>query len=65
MKKKNNNIFSAQYPSGIAFIGAVITGTAVGILQDNAKVFIMLGAGVGFILVGIISALDGNKNLRR
>ncbi len=64
-KKSTNNIFSAQYPSGIAFLGSIVTGVAAGILQDNIRVYVMLGVGIGLILVGVISASSNNKNLRR
>jgi len=63
--KKNNNVFSAQYPSGIAFVGAIIIGIGLGVMKKEMLAFILLGVGVGFVLVAILSLLGKNKFLNR
>lgn len=64
-KKKTNNILSTQYPSGMAFLGAVFVGLAVGILKDNVQPYLLMGCGVGFVLVAIISLSGRNRYLDR
>lgn len=63
--KKTNNVFNTQYPSGIAFIGAILIGLAVGILKNNVRPYLLLGVGVAFVLVALFAAMSRNKNLNR
>lgn len=66
MSKKNNNVFSAQYPSGIAFVGSIIVGLGVGKLTNQMIAYLLLGIGLGFILVAIITyASTRNRFLDR
>ena len=65
MIKKTNNIFSAQYPSGIAFVGSILIGVGLGMLTHKVGAFTLIGIGVGFILVAIISMLSHNRYLSR
>ena len=39
MSKHNYNVFSAQYPSGIAFAGAMLVGVGLGILYNEIEAF--------------------------
>ena len=64
-KKQTNNIFNTQYPSGIAFIGAIIIGLGVGQLKHETGTYSLIGVGVGFILVAIISITSHNNFLDR
>ncbi len=59
--KKNNNIFSAQYPSGIAFVGSILIGLGVGMITHKIPAYVILGLGIGFILVAIITYIS-NRN---
>jgi len=65
MANKSNNVFSSQYPSGIAFVGAILVGVGIGMLRHEVGAFTILGVGVGFILVAILSLLTRNKFLDR
>jgi hypothetical protein len=66
MKKQNNNVFSSQYPSGIAFVGSILVGISIGLLhKEDMGAFSLLGVGVGFLLVAIISLLNRNRHLNR
>ena len=65
MAKKTNNIFSSQYPSGIAFVGAIILGVGVGMLKNEVGVYTLMSVGVGFILVAVISTFTKNRFLDR
>jgi hypothetical protein len=62
---QSGNIFSSQYPSGILFLGALIIGVGLGMLFNNMAAFSLLGLGVGFVLVGIMSLSNVNKFLHR
>jgi hypothetical protein len=64
-KKHTNNIFNTQYPSGIAFIGAILVGLGVGQLKHETGTYTLIGVGVGFILVALISISTRNKFLDR
>ncbi len=63
--KKTSNVFNAQFPSGIAFIGAILIGLAVGILMNNVRPYLLLGVGVGFVLVALLAVMTNNKRLNR
>ena len=63
--RKTNNIFSAQYPSGIAFVGAILIGNGIGMLKHDTGPYSLLGLGCGFILVAIISIFNRNRHLNR
>lgn len=65
MSNKSKNIFSSQYPSGIAFVGAILVGLAIGMLKHNVGPYLILGVGAGFILTALISLLSRNKFLDR
>lgn len=65
MAKKTNNIFSSQYPSGIAFVGAIILGVAVGMMKNEAGSYTLMGVGTGFIFAAIISTFTKNRFLDR
>ena len=63
--KKSNNVFSAQYPSGIAFVGAIMLGIGIGMLKNELGAYTLLGVGAGFILVAVLSTFTKNKYLDR
>lgn len=63
--KHKNNVFNSQYPSGIAFVGAILIGIGVGMIKKEMGAYTLLGVGVGFILVAILSLFNGNKRLDR
>jgi hypothetical protein len=65
MANKSNNVFSSQYPSGIAFVGSILVGVAIGMLKHDVGAYTILGIGVGFILTAFISLLGRNKFLDR
>jgi len=65
MANKSNNVFSSQYPSGIAFVGAILIGVAIGMLKHKVGTYTILGIGAGFILTALISLLARNKFLDR
>lgn len=65
MANKSNNVFNSQYPSGIAFVGAILIGVAIGMLKHKVGPYSLLGLGAGFILTALISLLGRNKFLDR
>lgn len=65
MTKKTNNIFNAQYPSGIAFVGSILIWLGLGMLTHKVGAFTLIGIGMGFVLVAIISMLSRNRYLSR
>ena len=64
-KKRTNNVFSSQYPSGIAFVGSILIGIGVGMLTNKTGAFTLLGVGMGFLLIAIISISGRNRSLDR
>jgi hypothetical protein len=62
---KNNNVFSSQYSSGIAFVGAILIGSGLGLLFHNEGAYSLLGVGAGFLLVAIFSLFKKNRSLDR
>lgn len=60
---RKNNVFSTTYPSGIAFVGAIILGVALGLLKQDVAPYTLLGAGAGFVLVAFISLASRNSRL--
>ena len=65
MANNSGNVFGAGFPSGIAFVGAIIIGVALGKLLHNMGAYSLLGVGAGFILVALISLLASNKKINR
>lgn len=65
MAKQTNNVYSAQYPSGGVFVGAIIIGVGVGLLQHNVAPYTLLGIGVGFVLAALLARSSRNKFLNR
>ncbi len=65
MANKSKNVFSPQYPSGIAFVGSILVGIAIGMLSHDIGAYTILGVGVGFILTALISLFSPNKFLDR
>lgn len=65
MAKQTNNVYSAQYPSGGVFVGSILIGVAVGLLQNNVAPYALLGVGVGFVLAALFSLTSRNKFLNR
>jgi hypothetical protein len=65
MANKTNNTFSAQYPSGIAFVGSILLGIGIGMLFNQVAVGSLIGTGIGFMLVAVMSMSDRNQHLNR
>lgn len=46
---------------GIAFVGCILVGIALGILYSQAAVGTLLGVGIGFIVMAILKATLGGR----
>lgn len=64
-KKQKENVFSSQYPSGIAFVGLILLGTGIGMLVGYVGAGSVIGVGLGFLAVAVMSGSDKNKRLNR
>ena len=42
---------------GIAFVGCIVVGLALGLLLDYVAVGVLFGVGIGFIVMAILRAL--------
>ena len=58
MARKESNGYGS---GGIAFVGCILVGVALGMLYGQTAVGSVLGVGVGFIVMALIRASLGRK----
>jgi hypothetical protein len=58
--KKEKNESRAESSGGLVFVGSIILGVGVGLLDGNLAWGILFGFGMGFVLFGIIKAFVKN-----
>ena len=58
LKNKEDN---ASNVGGVAFVGCIILGTGIGLLAGNPGPYSVIGVGVGFIVMAIVSSLARKK----